>query len=203
MELLWRVSKPIRRSLSRVSHSVRTAVKAPRAAAPKASRPAGYAELLEDLKQRVRTAQVKAALSVNRELIQLYWDIGKLIVERQERERWGNAIIDRLAHRYPKGISRPERVFQGKHLAYAGVLRGVREGVFILAARCAECTSQGDHAPTPNSPTPNSLAAAATVRHSWLLPSSMRHGRFYLENHGAGNDCGVHIWTCEPRVPKI
>ena len=59
--------------------------------------PAGYAELLEDLKTRVRTAQLKAALSVNHELIQLYWDIGGLIVERQEREGWGTGVIDRLA----------------------------------------------------------------------------------------------------------
>jgi predicted nuclease of restriction endonuclease-like (RecB) superfamily len=58
--------------------------------------PAGYAELLEDLKSRVRTAQLKAALSVNREMIQLYWDIGRLIVERQEREGWGTAVIERL-----------------------------------------------------------------------------------------------------------
>src|SRR5438094_2414327 len=59
--------------------------------------PPGYAELLEDLKGRVRTAQLKAALSVNREMIRLYWDIGRLIVERQEREGWGKGIVDRLA----------------------------------------------------------------------------------------------------------
>jgi len=59
--------------------------------------PAGYAALLENIKTRVSTAQVKAALSVNRELIQLYWDIGRLIVERQEREGWGKSIVERLA----------------------------------------------------------------------------------------------------------
>src|SRR5262249_40121590 len=59
--------------------------------------PPGYAELLEDLKGRVRAAQLKAALAVNRELTQLYWDIGRLIVERQEREAWGKGIVDRLA----------------------------------------------------------------------------------------------------------
>src|SRR3954452_12537431 len=59
--------------------------------------PRGDAELLEDLKGRVRTAQLKAALSVNREMIRLYWDIGRLIVERQEREGWGKGIVDRLA----------------------------------------------------------------------------------------------------------
>ena len=59
--------------------------------------PAGYGELLEDLKTRVRTAQLKAAVTVNRELIQLYWDIGRLIVERQEQEGWGKSVVERLA----------------------------------------------------------------------------------------------------------
>jgi|GEM_PF-1651430 len=46
--------------------------------------PADYAEFLESLKSRVQQAQTKAMLSVNRELIRLYWDIGRLIFERQE-----------------------------------------------------------------------------------------------------------------------
>jgi predicted nuclease of restriction endonuclease-like (RecB) superfamily len=45
----------------------------------------------------VQQAQTKAMLSVNRELIQLYWDIGRLIVERQEREGWGQSVIDRIS----------------------------------------------------------------------------------------------------------
>jgi hypothetical protein len=61
------------------------------------SLPVGYVELLEDLKARVRTAQLKAAVAANRELVRLYWDIGRLIVERQEREGWGKGIVDRLA----------------------------------------------------------------------------------------------------------
>lgn len=59
--------------------------------------PVGYKELLSDLKTRIRAAQVKAALSVNRELILLYWHIGKSIVERQRTEGWGKAIVVRLA----------------------------------------------------------------------------------------------------------
>jgi predicted nuclease of restriction endonuclease-like (RecB) superfamily len=59
--------------------------------------PAGYQALLEDLKSRIRSAQVKAALSVNRELIELYWGIGRSIVERQRVEGWGKAIVERLA----------------------------------------------------------------------------------------------------------
>ena len=59
--------------------------------------PPGYTKLLEDLKDRIRQAQVRAAWAVNRELIALYWHIGKSIVERQQAEGWGAAVIDRLA----------------------------------------------------------------------------------------------------------
>lgn len=64
---------------------------------PKSSLPGGYSELLDALKQRVQQAQTRAALSVNRELIQLYWEIGREIVMRQEHEGWGKSVVDRLA----------------------------------------------------------------------------------------------------------
>lgn len=59
--------------------------------------PVGYRELLADLKARVRAAQLKAAVAANRELIELYRDIGGLIVERQERQSWGKSVVERLA----------------------------------------------------------------------------------------------------------
>jgi predicted nuclease of restriction endonuclease-like (RecB) superfamily len=59
--------------------------------------PADYRVLLTDVKSRIRAAQLRASLSVNQELIQLYWDIGRLIVHRQQAEGWGAAVIDRLA----------------------------------------------------------------------------------------------------------
>lgn len=59
--------------------------------------PTDYAEFLESLKVRVRQAQTKAMLSVNRELIALYWEIGHRIVDQQERESWGRATVERLA----------------------------------------------------------------------------------------------------------
>ncbi len=52
--------------------------------------PSGYAEWLLDLKQRIHTAQQRAALAVNRELVGLYWSIGS--------EIWRAKVIDRLAH---------------------------------------------------------------------------------------------------------
>ena len=75
--------------------------------------PRGYAELLENLKSRIRSARIQAALSVNRELILLYWDIGRTILEREQREGWGSKVVERLARdlrrEFPdmKGLSRP------------------------------------------------------------------------------------------------
>jgi predicted nuclease of restriction endonuclease-like (RecB) superfamily len=57
----------------------------------------GYPEFLADLKQRIRDARLRAALSVNRELVLLYWSIGREILARQRGEGWGTKVIERLA----------------------------------------------------------------------------------------------------------
>ena len=57
-----------------------------------------YVELLDSLRSRIQQARTKAALSVNRELVLLYWAIGRQIAEAQNREGWGTSMIDRLAH---------------------------------------------------------------------------------------------------------
>src|SRR6516162_6484192 len=59
--------------------------------------PEGYEPFLKELKERIRTAQVGAALAVNRELVLLYWSIGRDILTRQKQHGWGAKIIDRLA----------------------------------------------------------------------------------------------------------
>jgi len=52
-----------------------------------------YTNLLQDVKQRIRSAQYGALRAVNKELISLYWDIGKMIVERQKKYGWGKSIV--------------------------------------------------------------------------------------------------------------
>jgi len=59
--------------------------------------PEGYHTLLGALKERIRSAQTRAALSVNRELVLLYWTIGREIAERQEEHGWGAQVIARLS----------------------------------------------------------------------------------------------------------
>src|SRR2546430_2596611 len=59
--------------------------------------PKGYDAFLRDLKLRIREAQLRASLSVNRELIYLYWQIGRDILVRQKIAGWGAKIVERLA----------------------------------------------------------------------------------------------------------
>ena len=58
----------------------------------------GYADWLAELKGRIHGAQQRAALAVNRELVGLYWQIGRDILARQAEQGWGTKVIDRLAH---------------------------------------------------------------------------------------------------------
>jgi hypothetical protein len=53
--------------------------------------------LLAEVKGRIQAAQTRAMLTVNAELVRLYWDIGRLIDRRQQYEGWGAAVIPRLA----------------------------------------------------------------------------------------------------------
>jgi predicted nuclease of restriction endonuclease-like (RecB) superfamily len=59
--------------------------------------PAGYAAILAELKDQIRSARIKAALAVNRQLVLLYWRIGRRILKQQHEEGWGSKIIDRLS----------------------------------------------------------------------------------------------------------
>jgi len=57
----------------------------------------GYGDLFAEVKERVLSAQYKALRVVNKELIKLYWDIGRIIVERQAAEGWGRSVVERLS----------------------------------------------------------------------------------------------------------
>ena len=79
--------------------------------------PAVYDSFLQELKDRIRSAQVRAALSVNRELVALYWSIGRDILNRQKDEGWGTKIIDRLSDDLTKAF--PDmRGFRARNLKY-------------------------------------------------------------------------------------
>ncbi|MDR1934231.1 MAG: PDDEXK nuclease domain-containing protein [Candidatus Accumulibacter sp.] len=79
--------------------------------------PADYANWLTDIKRRVVAARSRAALAVNSELVKLYWQIGRDILERQARQDWGSKVIERLARdlreTFPdmKGFSRTNLLY--------------------------------------------------------------------------------------------
>jgi hypothetical protein len=56
-----------------------------------------YALVLSRIKEKIKVARLKATLAVNRELLNVYWEIGKTILEQQGDEGWGAKVIDRLA----------------------------------------------------------------------------------------------------------
>lgn len=56
-----------------------------------------YQKIFSDIKQRIRSAQYEALKTVNKELISLYWDIGKIIVERQIEKSWGKSVVKKLS----------------------------------------------------------------------------------------------------------
>ncbi|HEY9628102.1 MAG TPA: PDDEXK nuclease domain-containing protein [Coleofasciculaceae cyanobacterium] len=76
-----------------------------------------YSRWLKGLKERIRAAQVRAALAVNQELVMLYWQVGRSILEQQEQEGWGTKVIEKLAKdlkkEFPeiKGFSRSNLMY--------------------------------------------------------------------------------------------
>jgi predicted nuclease of restriction endonuclease-like (RecB) superfamily len=79
--------------------------------------PKGYDSFLSELKNRIRHAQLRAALSVNRGLVLLYWSIGRDILARQKEQGWGAKVIDRLAADLRKAF--PEMAgFSPRNLKY-------------------------------------------------------------------------------------
>jgi len=76
-----------------------------------------YRKWLEEIKDKVHSLQIKAATAVNQELLTLYWEIGKMIAEMQEKSGWGDAVVEKLSKdlkkEFPdmKGFSRANLFF--------------------------------------------------------------------------------------------
>lgn len=79
-----------------------------------------YTLFLDEIKKKIRQARYAVALSANRSLLFLYWDIGKTILERQKKEDWGSKVISKLASDLSaefaevKGLSRRNLLYMRK-----------------------------------------------------------------------------------------
>lgn len=115
--------------------------------------PQDYADWLAEMKGRIHTAQQRATLAVNRELVLLYWQIGRDILARQAEQGWGAKVIERLAHNlraaFPgmKGLSprnlKYMRAFAeawpAERLAYARAALEQGAALSWAGQRCAAC----------------------------------------------------------------
>lgn len=122
--------------------------------------PAGYAEFLAELKQRIERAQLRASLAVNRELVLLYWQIGREILSRQDRESWGAKVIDRR-RRLKALLPRHAGLLTQESQIHARFRRSLGGGGICASGACTNhLVSQ--HCPygeTPNSGGPRLLCA--------------------------------------------
>ena len=80
-----------------------------------------YKAWLVDIKSKVRSVQLKAAVKINTELLMLYWELGADIVEKQSKAVWGDRLIDQLSKdlssEFPdmKGFSRSNLMYLKKY----------------------------------------------------------------------------------------
>jgi predicted nuclease of restriction endonuclease-like (RecB) superfamily len=63
-----------------------------------------YRDWLNQIKSKIHSVQIKAALEVNKSLLSLYWTLGKMIVDKQTESGWGNAVVERLSIDLKKGF---------------------------------------------------------------------------------------------------
>jgi predicted nuclease of restriction endonuclease-like (RecB) superfamily len=120
-----------------------------------------FAALLADVKGRIQTAQTRAVLAVNGELVRLYWDIGRIIVDRQLREGWGAAVIPRLALKLKnelpdlKGFSeRNIKRMLAFHRDYPDPIAMVQQPAALLPASAKVPQPAAQLIPSPKVPQP-------------------------------------------------
>ena len=66
-------------------------------APPRSDLPGDYGEVLQEIKQRIQQERLRVILAANAAMVLLYWDIGRMILERQQQAGWGAKVIDRLS----------------------------------------------------------------------------------------------------------
>ena len=59
--------------------------------------PKDYKDFIVSVKERIRNAQYEALKAVNKELVGLYWDIGKMIYDKQKELGWGKTVVDNIS----------------------------------------------------------------------------------------------------------
>ena len=83
-----------------------------------------YRQWIVSVKERIQSSQIKAAIAVNRELLELYWYLGEQIIEKQQSAKWGDGFLDQLSRdlvaEFPeiKGFSRRNLFYMRKWVSF-------------------------------------------------------------------------------------
>ncbi|HTX39889.1 MAG TPA: PDDEXK nuclease domain-containing protein [Bryobacteraceae bacterium] len=153
--------------------------------------PNSYGQFLAELKSRIQAAQLRASLAVNRELVLLYWRIGRDILDRQKREKWGAKVIDRLAtdlkRSFPdmKGLS-------PRNLKYMRAFAEAWPAEPIVQAVLAQITWYHNLAILEKLATSEDRIwyAKATIQHGWsrnVLVLQIEAGRMHRQGKAVAN----------------
>jgi len=148
--------------------------------------PAGYLALLEQVKDRVRSARVRVALAANRELIGLYWSIGREIIARQAEVGWGGKVVERLSADLRREF--PElKGFSARNLRYMKAFAEAWPDLEILQQPAAELSSALAYAASRSS----GAESLPWFHHCLLLDrtSSASERAFYV------HEAVAHGWT--------
>jgi predicted nuclease of restriction endonuclease-like (RecB) superfamily len=126
--------------------------------------PTGYAQLLKDIKARIQQSRTRAIFSLNAEVIRLYWDIGRMIDERQHREGWGAAVIPRLARGLHNELPEEKGYSERNIKRMLAFYRAYRDPAAIVPQAVAQFAADQKVPPRvgPTSPPADSLL--------WLIP---------------------------------
>lgn len=88
--------------------------------------PSDYADLLQTIKKRIQESRINAYRAVNKELIELYWNIGREIASRQEQEGWGKSVVERLSSDLRKEFPSASGFSAPQSLVYAPDVHGIQ-----------------------------------------------------------------------------
>ena len=130
----------------------------------RSSAPAGYAQLLKDIKTRIQQSRTRTIFSLNAEMIRLYWDIGRMIDDRQQRQGWGAAVIPRLARELHNELSEEKGYSERNIKRMLAFYRAYRDPAAIVPQPVAQLAAaqKVPRAVAQTSPPVDSLI--------WLIP---------------------------------
>jgi DUF1016 N-terminal domain len=156
-----------------------------------------YADLLSEIKERVRRGQQRAAVSANAEMILTYWDVGRMIAARQEMAGWGAGVIPKLAVDLKNDLPE-EKGFSkrniGRMIAFFKAYPNLPPPVANLPATAKAQENSGKHLPSLNFPPSVAKTEMSTTNEStWkaVLRVSWSHNVILLQKV---KDLPVRLW---------